>query len=47
MGKNKSKRKFVTEFQKTESIMKKLDNMLNKEALAVKKSRENKNKGEK
>lgn len=44
MGKNKSKRKFVTDFQKTESIMKKLDNMLNKEALAVKKTRASKEK---
>ena len=31
MGKNKSKRKPKTEFQKWESIMKKLDNELKKE----------------
>lgn len=44
MGKNNSKRKFVTELQKTESIMKKLDNMLNKDMLAAKKAKESKDK---
>lgn len=44
MGKNHSKRKFVTEYQKFESIMHKLDNELNKEALAAKKTREKKEK---